>query len=241
MEFQKKPTCYSNPIALNQEAHADMTVSPSPNGYWFAAVAQSIILATVEFFDACRQYPIIFTRTVDGRILPLTLLGLEQNENLFVAADGAWLGQYIPAYIRRYPFITTDGADGQTVVCFEEQFDGFNQEGGMPLFENGEPSIKLKEIQAFLHDYNMQMQQTEQFGAMLAQAGLLRPFDLQARLEDGSSYAVNGMLVVDEQLLTQLPDIDIVKLFRSGAMALIHAHLLSLRNVNALIERKVKQ
>jgi hypothetical protein len=196
-------------------------------------------MASVEFFDACRQFPIIFSPATNGVIVPLALMGLENNENLFVDGHhGNWLGAYIPAYIRRYPFITTDGIDGPMTVCFDETFDGFNREGGIPLFEKGEPSPKMKEIIAFLNDYYRQMKETENFCATLANGGLLRQIDAQANLADGRSFALNGMLVVDEQKLIQLPDIDIVRLFRSGMLALINAHLVSLRNLGVLINRK---
>jgi hypothetical protein len=238
MELNHLPLFYKKPLPLNKEKHAELTVSPSPHGFRFAAQTQSVLLAGVEFFDAGRQFPIIFTAATDSSILPVALLGLEQSENLFVDDKGNWHGQYIPAYIRRYPFITTDGAEGKITVCFDEAFDGFNRKGGAPLFESGEPTPKLQEIQSFLQDYYIRLKQTGQFCALLVQAGLLRQIDAQATMNDGRSYPLKGMLVVDEQKLTQLPDSDIVKLFRSGQLALIHAHLLSLRNFGVLIDRK---
>jgi hypothetical protein len=231
------PQFYQKPVMLNRDEHADLTVSPSPGGLSFAAPARTVPLAAVEFFDAGRQMPVIFIRTDDQRIIPLALMGLEQGENLFVDADGNWDGQYVPAYIRRYPFITLE-QEGQTAVCFDEAFDGFNLPGGTPLFEHGEPAEKSREIIAFLEDYNNRMQETEQFGAMLAQSGLLRQIDARATLHDGRNYELGGMLVVDEQHLARLPDSDIVRLFRSGALALIHAHLLSIRNLAGLVDRK---
>lgn len=231
------PQFYKQPVPLDAGQHADLTIGPSPSGYRFAAEAQAIMLASVELFEASREYPVIFTVSSDGSVLPLALMGLKEGENLFVGADGAWQGGYLPAYIRRYPFITTEAAE-QMAVCFDESFDGFNVEGGTPLFEKGEQTPRLQEILAFLQDYYQQIQQTRQFGAMLAQAGLLTQINAQANLGDGSSYALNGMLVVDEQRLNQLPDTDIVRLFRNGSLALIHAHLLSLRNLGRLIERK---
>lgn len=238
MESQQLPQLYQKPLALNIETHAALTIGPSPNGYRFAATVQTCLLASVEFFDAGRQMPILFSATPDGRFVPVCLLGLEQNENLFVDAAGAWQAAYIPAYIRRYPFITTDEQEGRFTVCFDEAFDGFNQEGGALLFENGQPTQKLQEIQAFLQDYLQQLKQTEQLGATLAAAGLFKQVDLQANLPDGRNFNLNGLLIVDEQQLAQLPDSDIVKLFRSGALALIHAHLLSLRNIDRLLQLK---
>jgi hypothetical protein len=232
------PQFYQRPILLNRETHVGLTIAESPGRCAFAAQAQTVLMASVEFFDACRQFPIIFSRTGDDRIVPLALMGLENGENLFVDELGNWDGAYIPAYIRRYPFITTDGADGHMAVCFDEAFDGFNCEGGTALFENGEPTPKMQEILAFLEDYYKQIKQTEQFGAFLAAAGLLRQIDAQVNMADGRRFALNGMLVVDEQKLTQLPDIDIVRLFRNGSLALINAHLLSIRNLKGLMERK---
>jgi len=221
-----RPQFYRQPVILDRDIHKTLTVSPSPGGYLFAASAQTVLLAGSEFFDACRQFPIIFTPTGNGRIVPLALMGLEKGENLFVDTKGGWLGAYIPAYIRRYPFITTDGSDGQMTACFDEAFDGFNREGGLPLFENGHPSAKMTEIISFLEDYYRQIKETETFCALLAASGLLHQIDAQANLADGRSYALNGMLVVNEQQLTRLSDTDIVHLFRTGMMALINAHFI---------------
>jgi hypothetical protein len=238
MENHNLPMFYKNPLPLNMEEQAKLTVSASPQGFKFAASTQFVLLASVEFFDAGRQFPIIFTATPDKSILPVALLGLEKGENLFVDVEGAWSGQYIPAYIRRYPFITTDGAEGKMIVCYDKAFDGFNLEGGVPLFEGGEPTAKMQEIQSFLQDYYVQMKKTGQFCAQLLESKLLRQIDAQATMKDGRSYPLKGMLVVDEQKLAQLPESDIVKLFRSGQLAMIHAHLLSLRNFGVLIDRK---
>jgi hypothetical protein len=232
---------YSQPAALNRETHAEMTLSPSPTGYGFAADLLTVMLVTTEFFDAGRHYPIIFTVTPDKRVVPLALLGLEENENLFVDESGKWDAQYIPAFIRRYPFVTTDGAEGQMTVCFDQAYDGFDLEGGVPLFEDGEPTAKTKEIQAFLQDYFQQMKLSERFGETLQEMGLLKEMTAQASLEDGRKFALNGLQVVDEQKLAELPDTEIVKLFRSGMMLLIHAHLISLRNLGAIVDRKSKR
>jgi len=232
------PQFYQHPVVLNRERNADLTISESTSRYAFAVNAQMVIIADVEFFDTCRQFPIIFATTTDGRLFPLALMGLENGENLFVDKDGYWLGSYIPAYIRRYPFITAEGDDGQMAVCCDAAFDGFNREGGTALFKDGEPTAKANEIMSFLKDYYQRMKATEAFCVGLAQGKLLRQIDAQANLADGRSYALNGMLVVDEQRLTQLPDVDVVRLYRSGMMALINAHLVSLRNLGVLIDRK---
>jgi len=240
MEQQNLPLFYQNPVALNMESHAGMTVSSSPLGYRFAASTQSVMLSTSEFFSACRQFPIFFIHSEEGPLFPVALLGVEEHENLFVDAEGVWTGQYIPAYIRRYPFITTNGSEGQTTVCFDEAFDGFNLEGGAPLFDDGEATEKTREIQAFLQEYLLQVQQSREFGAMLLKEGLLKQVDAQANMASGKSFSVKGLLVVDEQKLSQMADGDLVKLFRNGSLALVYAHLLSLQNLTTLVNLKAK-
>ncbi len=170
---QNFPKFYQKPVLLNRETHMDLTVSESPDKYLFASNAQTVLMASVEYFDACRQFPVVFSRINDGKVVTLALMGLETNENLFVDEKGEWTGSYIPAYIRRYPFITTDGADGNMAVCFDEAFGGFNIEGGIPLFQDGEPSPKMNEILAFLKNYYEQAKKTEQLGAFLSETGLL--------------------------------------------------------------------
>ena len=87
----------------------------------------------------------------------------------------------------------------------------------------------------------MQIRQTREFGALLLREGLLKQIDAQANMESGKSYALNGMLVVDEQKLTRMADADLVKLFRNGSLALVYAHLLSLRNFTTLMNLKAKR
>lgn len=229
---------YSTPVALNRDRHAALTLGPSPTGYQFASKVLSVLLSASEFFEAARIYPIIFTVNSDKGVKALALLGLEDGENLFVNEDGKWDAQYIPAYFRRYPFVTSDDQDGKMFICFDESYDGFDIEGGVPLFENGEPTAKTKEIQSFLQDYFVEIQRTAQAGAMLLEKGLLKQISAQANLVSGQKYTLSDMYVVDEQKLASLSDEDVLSMFRSGMLALVNAHLLSLRNLASLVERK---
>ncbi|HWR01214.1 MAG TPA: SapC family protein [Chlorobaculum sp.] len=226
-------------MALNSERHSDFTISPSPKGYHFASDLLTVMIVASEFYDAARQFPIIFTISAENIVQPVTLLGFEEGENLFVDDEGKWTGRYIPAYLRRYPFITTEESeDGRAVVCFDESFDGFNIEGGIPLFEDGEPTPKTIEIQNFLQGYLVQLKLTREFGALLLEKDLFREISAQANLVDGRSYGLNGMHVVDEQKLSQLSDVDVLELYKAGVLPLVYAHLLSLRNLQELVERK---
>jgi len=99
---------YQRPVPLNADVHRNARLGPSDGNFTFCAKTNSIPLAAVEFFDAAREYPVAFTGTPGGQFFPIALVGVRQNENLFVGADGRWQGRYVPAFVRRYPFVLAE-------------------------------------------------------------------------------------------------------------------------------------
>ena len=59
----------------------------------------------------------------------------------------------------------------------------------------------------------------------------------KADLFDGSSFSLNGLLIVDEKKMLALGDREALELFRAGELSWIYAHLMSLANLNGLVER----
>lgn len=233
---------YENPVVLNREQHAGLTISPSPNGYHFAAGLVSAMLAVGEFVEASKVYPIVFTDAPEGRILPVALLGLEENENLFVGEDGTWDAPYVPAYVRRYPFVTTSPDDDRMAICFDETYDGFNLEGGVPLFDSADNDTeKMQEISRFLQEYYQEMRLSENLADKLRLLGLLDRTALQVRSNDGAEYNLQDIQVVNEARFAELDDHTVVELFRTGQMWLVMLHLASLRNTARLLDRKVEK
>jgi len=239
MEYQSKlPQFYKNPVPLNSETHAAMTISPSSRGFDFAASAHSVILAGVEFAEACRFFPILFSASNNGHTIPVALMGLQSGENLFVGPSGEWQNAYIPAYVRRYPFITTQGDDAGMVVCIDEAFDGLNREGGEPLFEGTAPGPYLQKSLEFLNDFYIQMKATELFCRQVQDMELLKPMNAEIQLVDNRKFNLTDFLVVDEQKLVEIAGDALEKLFRNGGLALVYAHILSLRSIQNLLDRK---
>ena len=233
------PLFYKEPVALNVEQHRELTVSPSPAGYAFAAAAHTVMLSAVEFFEACRDYPIIFAPAADGSITPLALLGIQPGENLFVDESGAWKATYIPAYVRRYPYILADTGAQEFPVCIDQTFDGLNIEGGQRLFnDEGEPTDYCRHIQAFVQDFQGQLLSSTQFTAKMRELELLTPIDANVQLNDGRQFQLQGLLVVDENRLARLGDVAVLDLFRKGYLGLIYAHLASIKNLGRLNDIK---
>lgn len=233
------PLFYKEPAIINVEQHRNLTIAPSPKGYSFASEAHFVMLTAVEFPQACREYPILFSATDDGTVRPLALLGIQQGENLYVDETGAWKASYIPAYVRRYPFIPAETGSPELPVCFDQAFDGLNIEEGQRIFdESGEQTEYCRHIQAFILDYQNQQPPTAAFAEKLKELGLFRHMDATFELNDGRKFVLQGFLVVDEEKLARLGDVAVLDLFRKGYLGLIYAHLASIGNISRLVDLK---
>lgn len=228
---------YEKPVLLDRERHKRLRVRPS-SSFAFARQANSVYLAGVEFNEAMKEYAIVFTRAGNGRVVPVAMLGLRSRENLFVGDDGNWGARYIPAFVRRYPFVLAQLGGDQLGVCIDEAYSGFNQKEGEKLFDDkGANTPFLANALDFLERYQAEFARTETFCQRLEQAGLLREMNAQATLSDGRSFRVEGLYVVDEPKLMALPDAVVLSLFRSGEMHLVSMHLASLSNMQTLVDR----
>ncbi|MBF0462085.1 MAG: SapC family protein [Magnetococcales bacterium] len=227
---------YEQPVALNKERHRAFKIDNKGASFSFTKATNSVIITGMEFVHVAKEYPIVFAKAGD-RIVPLALLGLRNDENLFVNEAGHWDARYIPAFVRRYPFVLADSGDGNLAVCIDEGFAGFNTETGIPLFnEAGEQAPLLENAINFLKEYQGQNQRTEIFVNRLKEMDLLTELTARAELAGGVKFSMGGLLVVDEKKLVELDKEKALELFRSGEMGWIYAHLLSLSNMNRLAE-----
>lgn len=228
---------YEKPVLLNRELHKGKKIAPA-EGLGFAKGANSVYLAGVEFGDACKEYPVVFTTIAGGKVVPVVMLGLRANENLYLDADGKWQGRYLPAFIRRYPFVLAELDAQQTGVCIDESYPGFNDSTGEALFDaSGANTPFLQNALDFLNKYQLEYLRTDTFCQRLKDAGLLTEMNAKADLFDGSSFTVNGMLIVDEKKLLELDDKQALEIFRAGELSWVYAHLMSLANLNRLVDR----
>ncbi len=233
---QALPLFYKKVMPIMKNRHSDWKIAKHQD-FNFAGETNSVFLTTVEFIQAAKYYPIVFSKTGDG-LFPVVLLGLGDKQNLFVNASGQWDVPYVPAYVRRYPFILAS-KDGKThTVCIDEQFSGINQDDGEPLFlENGEYSEYLDRSVNFLKEYEAQVQLSRDFASQLQTLDLLEPTQAQIDLKGSGEFALTGFSVISRERLAKLDSTTIEQLFRSGRLELIYAHLASLSNFDGLLKR----
>ena len=236
------PLQYEKPVLLDRNKHRRTRVRPGA-GFAYARNSNSLFVAGVEFNEASKEYAIVFTRSGSGgQPVPVLLLGMRDRENLYVGEGNRWEGRYIPAFVRRYPFVLTQGPQQQLAVCIDEACPAVTESDGEPLFdEQGQETPYLKKTLEFLSEFQREYARTEAFCKKLDEAGLLTEMNARADLKNGDSYTVNGMLIVDEKKLLALPDATVLSLFRTGEMHLVSIHLASLTNMQRVVDRMAQR
>lgn len=231
---------YNRPARLNRIAHAKLRYTPLAN-FEFARKVTSIPLMAVEFPLACRQYPIIFVQSPEGVVVALAVLSLAEGVNSFVDDKGRWTSTYVPAFIRRYPFVLAEipGKPDDFDVAFDEGSGCFHLKEGEPLFDDqGAPTPFLQAQIDFLKNFHAEHQRTRQVLETLKSDKLLVPFNVNiVRGVDKAQFAVRNALVVDEAKLAGLASEKVEAYLKRGMLAMIFAHLISLQSFLAVANR----
>ncbi len=221
------------PVPLSRHRHAEKDWRRWTS-YAFAAQQALVPLVAAELPKAALGLPIAFTQQGES-YLPAAVLGIEPNVNLFVAPDGRWLGSYIPALLRTYPFSLTRTGDDQWVLCLDEDSGLIVPAGqGEPLFDSaGELAEGVKSVLAVLQRIEQSRQLTTRACGALVQLGLIRPWPVQVRVGQ-SQYQLQGLFQIDEAAFHQLDDGPFLELRRAGAIPLIYCQLLSMQHLELL-------
>ena len=243
---------YEKITPLSRNDHQDLKVRADSRDFAFARGSHFAPLVGAEFQQAARDLPILFT-VGEEAAGAIALLGIEPGRNLFVDANGAWAeGVYVPAFIRRYPFVLGRAGGGEAApgdtggdeaerltVCFDSAWSGIGPEvDGDRLFtEAGEESDLLRRQVAFLQEYRRESERTERCVRRLQELGLLTAREIQLTTADGGSQVLRDFHVVDESRLAALDQDAIGELHAEGYLGWCHAQLISLGNLGRLQRR----
>jgi len=229
---------YETVVPLTFATHRHSSVEIGGN-FAFSSKVNSVPLTAIEFRDAQSDYPIVFAGNKEA-VLPAVILGLREGENLYLSGDGRWDARYIPAFVRRYPFVFAKSDDGERFnLCIDEQFSGFNGDGrGERLFtDEGKPSPYVENILKFLQEYQLQFLRTERFCKKILELELLEPMQAQVELNSGERYSLSGFTAVNRDKLKELPGDKLAELAKTDELELIYLHLQSMRNFVSLKDR----
>lgn len=227
------PLFYKQPRPLDANTHRNRRLKDNAH-FGFARAANSVPINGLEFANVQRHYPIVFTGT--GKPFPAAVLGLRVDENLFIGEDGRWVeGIYVPAYVRRYPFVFIEAPEDKLILAIDEGSGLLVDEGPHKLFDDaGKPTPLVNGALQFCGAYQANFKQTLEFIEALVAQDLLVDNRANAVLPNGERLTLGGFKVIDEEKFKALPE-SVLKSWRDqGWLAWAYAHFFSLGGWNAL-------
>jgi hypothetical protein len=238
--MSKQLLIYQSAVPVSSARHGRTSVAPAPD-YSFSADINAVPLMAVEFLRAANEYAIVFTRSGD-EVVPAVVLGVRGQQNLYLSAERNWAADYIPAFIRRYPFVFSSSADAKTLtLCIDEKHPGVNTDGrGERLFDDqGQPSAYTQRVLKFLQEYQAQFERTRAFCKRVDELGLLEPMQAQVTTPQGEKLSLSGFLSVSRQKLRALDAEALATLARTDELELLYLQLHSMRNFNEVKDRLI--
>ena len=224
---------YKNVKLLNKE-DKDLKVD-AIKGFKYSKELTQCIVTVDEFFKASKSQPIVFSKNDAKEYFASTLLGLEKDKNNFVNGKGEWIkAEYIPAYVRRYPFIFIKDKD-LLALAYDSDCKEINKKKGQELFDkDAKESEYTVNVMKFMESYQKSSAITSSFIKELDELSLLE--DANANMTvDGKKFSFTGFKKVNEEKLNALDEEQTMKLIKNGSYKLIVAHLISMGNFDKLV------
>jgi hypothetical protein len=201
-----------------------------PTGYGWVTKDGLLPLGWSEFAQATLAMPIGFAEQ-GGRYVPVALLTLAPGDNLFVGLNREWLGGYIPAVLRVYPFglIREPGSELATVSIDEDSGLVVDEtsENVEKFFEaDGTPTATTNSIAEFLRYTEQDRTKVDLSVAALADAGVIKPWPVTVPVGN-QNVTVNGLHHVDEAAFNALSDESFAKLRKASALVVAFGQMFS--------------
>lgn len=239
------PVMYNDLIPLNSQDHLGWKARTVDKAAWVSS-QNAIPLTVEEFPQAQRDFPIVFSSGDNS--VPLALMGLNEGVNVFFEADGTPIGTpYVPAYIRRYPFmlVKLQQNTDDLSLCFDPTSGLVGDfEDGRPLFDaEKQPTQETQELLNFCQKFEEAGLKTRAFMDEIAKADLLMDGEVAINRLDGSGqpYIYRGFKMINQDKLREMRGDQLRKWNESGLLPLIYAHLLSLDLLRQIFGRQTMQ
>jgi SapC len=241
---QNLPLFYNALEPLNVTQHGKMKVRRVLR---MAQVGRThaIPVTVDEFTMVQRHYPIVFS--VGDNPVPIALMGLNEGVNVFIDEDGRPLDTslYIPAYVRRYPFLLARlrPDSDELSLCFDPSADAVGDfKEGEALFDGDQPTEPTKAILQFCEQFEAAGQRTGAFVEELVKSDLLMDGEVAIQPEGAEQpFVYRGFRMVDEEKLRNLRGDELRKINQNGILPLIYAHLFSLTEMRNVFGRQMQQ
>ena len=186
-------------VAVSKSTHSQK-VWRRPAGYQFVAKEPLAPIVLGEAVQVGSWMPIVFVEQ-KGRYAPMAMMSPVPKQNLFVGPDGQWLGGYVPASLRSYPFrlMRPEGSE-QMALCIDEDsglVKDADEKGENFFTADEKPSPSVSQLLEFLRRIEGSRMATDLAMASLAEAGVIERWPLQVQVGDKKA-GINDLYRVNE-------------------------------------------
>lgn len=214
-----------------------------PSSFSFASENWFASTTIQELPKIVSAYPVFFVPDSSEHFHMIALLGLQKNRNLFVSDQGKWMGGYVPACFRVYPFkggLMRMGSETRHVMCFDVSSgllveDPDPEKGEIPIFiDEHKMNPILEEGSKFLGGIRESSERTDKCLSILADLGVFVPSRFSFSLPEMSGDFVGGLHIINFEKLQNLSASVLKDLMRCGALELVYLHRYSLAKIELL-------
>ena len=194
-----------------------------PESYAFACDLRTVPVALTEAVSAASCFPLVFVPGEQGPALHALLRRGAQGHSPFMGQDGQWQAAWLPPRLAAWPFDLVEADGGHALALHETPDLVVESPGGTPIFAAGDTaslSPETARMAALLKAQAEALPATIRAAMALRDLGLLTPLDGDA-----------SIVTVDRIAAAGLTEDAVLALHRAGALALLHAGLVSLSHL----------
>lgn len=237
---------YRDVRSVNTRLMQRMSVSVNAQKDLFRSL-QFCPLVASEAPKAANVYPIVFSPV--GKPVPIALFRLNDGENPFALGNGRQSKMYVPAAVRRYPYMASEIRGSQNLVLSVDasQLMPFSQSSNTselepPLFSNGgQATDHFYQVAEFCRVFEEHNQATYKVLTLLEKMHLLESATIEV-FRRGVKVGESGQVkVIQSKRFSELSKTERALLKRYEVLPLIAAHFSSLLNLKHLGGRLKKQ
>jgi len=234
----------TNYALLNNVEHKDVKIITERSAKYGDNVMYAITFP-FEFRSVQAHYPILFHRDAEGNSFPVALFGFQEKENLFLD-DKGWDASYVPAMIRRVPFLIgyqgskeQEDEDKARVLSLDMDHPRVSRQEGVPLFQPlGGRTPYLDDMAALMENIYRGYVHNKTFTQALRKYNLTESVTMDITLKDGSTNQLIGFDMIDEDRIQRLSGDVLEELSKENLLMPLFMVLASTANIRSLIERK---
>jgi len=232
-QAEAPPLFYSSIEPLSPAIHRGIKIRPESE-FAFATKSNTVPLTILEFTLAARHFPILL---LGDDLVPVAALGIRSEQNAFVTDEGVWeMGIYVPAYIRRHPFILLGNGTDERLTLGIDMASVTDKPNARALFkDDGKETEIVTQAIEFCNQFHLAFLQTRDFSAALKKADLVTDTTLEVEPTPGQRVNLGTFKRIDEEKFKNLPDATVLEWHKSGFLHATYFLLQSMNNWDYLL------